>query len=197
MKQQTKKIVLTKKIITSDKNEANKFYKESLKNGVEGVMIKNLNSHYIFGRHVGGWVKLKPTLEPLDLVIVGAEYGKGKRAKSLSSFVLACKHKDKFLECGMMGSGIKEKGEGVTFVELTKILKPLIISEDGRSVKIKPKIVVEVNYEEIQKSPTYSSGFALRFPRLFRLRVEEKKVEDANTLADMERIYKQQKGKKK
>jgi DNA ligase-1 len=190
-----KKIILTKKLITSDEREVEKFYKESLDKGFEGLILKNLEKEYSPGRKVGGWVKIKPTLEPLDLVIVGATYGEGKRFSVLSSFRLACRSGSKFVECGMMGTGIKEKeeSEGVTFEELTKLLKPLIISEKGRNVNIKPEIVVEVAYEEIQQSPTYESGFALRFPRLLRLRHMERKASGTNTLDDVKRIYKSQK----
>lgn len=188
------KIVLTKKIVTGDEEKAMDFYKCALKKGLEGVMIKNINSTYVSGRRVGGWVKFKPTLEPLDLVITGATYGTGKRANMLSSFVLCCKSGNKFLECGMMGTGIKEKGEGVTFKGLTRLLKKDIIEVKGRDVRIRPRVVIEVSYEEIQKSPTYNSGFALRFPKFQRLRTE-KPVSEINTLKDLEGIYKKQRGR--
>ena len=199
IKQKKREIVLTKKIVTDNEEEAKKFYDESLKAGNEGVMLKNLNAEYKAGRYVNYMCKLKPILEPLDLVIVGAEYGTGKRAGMLSSFVLACRHGNKFLECGMMGTGIKEKAgeEGITFKELTNVLKPYIIKEEGRKVKIKAEIVIEVGYEEIQKSPTYESGYALRFPKFLRLRNKEKKAADANSLKDVERIYGMQRGRNK
>ncbi|MDP2908957.1 MAG: ATP-dependent DNA ligase [Nanoarchaeota archaeon] len=190
-----RRIVLTEKIISGDEKELEKFYDQALKAGVEGLILKNLNKEYSPGRKVGGWVKIKPTLEPLDLVITGATYGEGKRARALSSFILACRSGNKFSRCGMVGTGIKEKEEekGVTFTQLTNLLKPYITSEKGRHVDIKPAIVVEVGYEEIQKSPTYESGYALRFPRVLRLRTEDKKPSQANTLSDVEHIYKEQK----
>lgn len=190
-----KKIILTKKLITDNEGEVKKFYHESLDKGFEGLILKNLGKEYTPGRKVGGWVKIKPTLEPLDLVIVGGTYGEGKRSNVISSFRLACKSGNKFLDCGMLGTGIKEKHDvgGVTFEQLTKLLKPLILSEKGRDVVVKPDVVVEVAYEEIQKSPTYESGFALRFPRLLRLRSMERKASDANTLEDVKRIFKSQK----
>ncbi|MFH1592457.1 MAG: ATP-dependent DNA ligase [Candidatus Woesearchaeota archaeon] len=193
VKERKWKFVLTDKLVTDNEKKAMKFFKESLKEGHEGLMIKNLKGVYQPGRRVSGWVKLKNVLEPLDLVIIGAEWGSGKRAGLLSSFVLGCKHGNEFLECGMLGTGIKEKSEeGVSFKELTKLLKPLVVKEEGRKVKIKPKVVIEVGYEEIQKSLTYSSGFALRFPRLLRLRFMEKSPRDTNTLEDIKKFYKQQ-----
>jgi DNA ligase-1 len=76
---------------------------------------------------------------------------------------------------------------------MTSELKPLIVSESGKSVVVKPKIVVEIAYEEIQKSPTYSSGYALRFPRVKRLRSMERSASDITTLAEIEKLYGKQK----
>ena len=163
------------------------------------MIVKNLDATYSPGRRVaGGWLKVKPTMENLDLVIVGGVWGTGKRGGFLGSLVLGARDPDsgKFLECGMMGSGIKEKESegGVTLDQLNKLLKPLIISEHGDSVKIKPKIVIEVAYEEIQRSPTYSSGYALRFPRILRLR-NDKGPEEADTVERIKALAEVQKGR--
>ena len=107
---------------------------------------------------------------------------------------MACSQHGKLLEIGKVATGLKEKPEeGLSFGELTKMLKPLIIEEHGKHVKVKPKIVLEVAYDEIQKSPSYSSGFALRFPRVIRNRTSEKSVHNINTLKDVTRLYGQQK----
>ena len=187
------KVKTTPKLITDSESKAQAFFKESLKNGNEGLMVKSLDEVYKPGRRVGGWVKYKSFMEPLDLVIVGAQWGEGKRSKWLSSFDLACRGKGKLLKIGKVGTGIKEKSEGVTFKELTKKLKPFIKETKGQHVVVKPKLVVEIGYEEIQKSQTYDSGYALRFPRLLRLRESTKRVSDANTLQDVQRLYKHQK----
>jgi len=188
------KIELTKKKVTSDEKEIENFYKESLSKGNEGIMVKNLSKIYTPGRKVNGWVKIKPGLEPLDLIITAADWGEGKRAKWLSSFTLSCKDKGKFLTVGKVGTGVKEKSEGVTFKQLTKELKPLITKTKGQHVEIKSKIIVQVEYEEIQKSPTYNSGYALRFPRITRLRPDLSiNSDDVATLSIVEKIYKQQK----
>ncbi|MBU0615805.1 MAG: ATP-dependent DNA ligase [Nanoarchaeota archaeon] len=195
VKKVEKKILPSKHIITSDEKDAEKFYRESLKAGNEGIMLKSLESPYKPGARVGFMVKLKPVMDTLDLVIVGAEWGEGKRSHWLSSFTLACVSDGKYLEIGKMGTGIKEKAEeGVSFEQLTEELKPLIISEKGKEVTIKPKIVVEVKFEEIQKSPTYSSGYALRFPRLEGLR-EDRHAKDASTLEMVEDYYEGQRGR--
>ena len=188
-----KKLVLAKQIITDDLKKAQIFYKEALKVGEEGVMAKNLEGIYKPGSRVGYGVKVKPVMESLDLVIVGAEWGTGKRSGWLTSYVLACRKGDKFLEIGKVGTGIKELEEqGVSFKELTMKLNPLIISEEGKTVRIKPEIIIEVKYEEIQKSPTYDSGYALRFPRFVRLR-EDKALSDVSDISLVEDLYKGQK----
>ncbi len=196
VKEEKRKIVLSKMLKTDDIKEAEKFYNESLKAGNEGVMIKSLRTEYKAGRYVGYMCKLKNILEALDLVITGAEWGEGKRAKWLSSYTVACRKDGELVEVGKVSTGMKEKeGEGTTFEQLTKELKKLIIEEKGKSVKVKPEIVVEVAYEEVQKSPTYTSGFALRFPRVLRVRID-KPVSETNTIKDVEAIYKmQRKGK--
>ena len=155
----------------------------------EGVFLKVLDSHYVFGRHVGGWYKIKPIMETLDLVIIGAIWGEGSRAKWLSSYVLACRDPDtgKFLPCGMMGTGLTEE----QFQLMTTTLKELMIGERGREVIIRPKIVVEIAYQEIQKSTNYESGFALRFPRLIRIR-EDKGPEEADTVQRVYELFKSQ-----
>lgn len=191
------KLKVAKQIITDSEQEAEEFYHEAVKEGEEGVMIKNLFAPYKPGARVGHMLKLKPELNTFDLVIVGAEYGTGKRGGWLSSFILACQHEGKLLEIGKVGTGIKEKEEqGLSFIELTKMLKPLIIGEHARGVKVKPEVVVEVTYQEIQKSPTYSSGFALRFPRVTRLR-PDRSVRDIAFLYEVKREYEMQGGKRK
>lgn len=193
------KFQLAKALETKDLKKAEKFYKEALRAGQEGLIVKNLDAKYQPGRRVaGGWLKVKPVMENLDLVIIGAQWGTGKRAGFLSSFVLGCRDEEgNFLECGMIGTGIKEKEEtGVSFKQLTDMLKPYITQELGNVVKIKPKVVVEVAYEEIQKSPNYESGYALRFPRVVRIRFD-KGPEEADTIKRIERLYKMQFGKSK
>jgi len=194
-------------IITDSLEEANDFYQESLLKGNEGIMAKNLDSPYKPGSRVGYGMKIKPVMENLDLVIVAAEWGEGKRSEWLSSFTVACQDdekntkvetgKIKLLTIGKVSTGLKEKEEeGTTFREMTRILKPLIISEHGKTVNVKPKIIIEVSYEEIQTSPTYESGFALRFPRVKSLR-EDKPVSEISTLSQIKKYAEHQRARKK
>jgi len=195
------KAVLAEQITTDSKKKAAIFYDETLKKGMEGCMFKKLDAPYKPGSRVGYMVKLKPVMEGLDVVIVGAEWGEGKRANWLTSYIIACQDENgNLLEIGRVSTGLKElerkqeedSGESAedttTFSGMTEILKPLIIAEKGKEVKVKPEIIIEVHYEEIQKSPTYSSGFALRFPRFVRLR-DDKALDEISDLNQVEDFF--------
>jgi DNA ligase 1 len=196
------KIVCSKQIITDDENKAKQFYKKALQDNQEGIMMKNLEARYQPGSRVGHMLKVKPEERDLDLVITGGEYGTGKRSGWISSFILSCRGKKpkEFLEIGKVGTGIKElenpetskEIQGVTFTKLNELLKPLITSEKGKSVSIKPKIVVSVTYQEIQHSPNYNSGWALRFPRITTLR-EDKPLSEIADLNEVEKDFAAQK----
>ncbi len=172
--------------------EAKQFYDDALRAGQEGVIVKNPDAHYQPGKRVGYWLKVKPILEPLDLVIIGAEWGEGKRSKWLSSVILGAKKGNRIVGTGRMASGFTEE----QLEELTKTLRPLITGEDGKIVKVTPKIVIEIGYEEIQASPKYESGYALRFPRLLRIRTDEKTVDDIDAVETITKLYKKQRGRK-
>ena len=195
IQQEPKKIVLSRQKITDSKETIEKFFKDAFEAGNEGLMFKALNAPYKPGARVGHMVKFKAVMETLDLVIIAAEWGEGKRAKWLSSFTVAClDENDNFAEVGKVSTGLKEKEEeGLSFLEMTRLLKPLIISEKGREVKVKPKIVIEVAYEEIQKSPTYTSGYALRFPRVISLRTMDKGPEQASSIEYVKKLFEGQK----
>ncbi len=181
-------IRLADQIITDNEKEVEKFYKKALDEGQEGLMGKNLQANYKPGSRIGHAVKLKPEDNDFDLVITGAEYGTGKRAGWLTSFDVSCKDEnEELLEIGKVSTGLKEKQEqGLSFEELTKKLKPLINEEHGKHIQVKPEIIVTVQYQNIQTSPTYSSGYALRFPRIKQLR-PDRGVDDIATLNEIKK----------
>jgi len=187
------KIRLSEQIITDNDKEAEEFYQKALEEKQEGVMVKNLKVGYKPGARIGYAVKLKPDAEEFDLVITGAEYGTGKRAGWLTSFDVSCKNENgDLLEIGKVSTGLKEKEEeGLSFLELTKKLKPLITRTDGRHVFVKPEIVVAIGYQNIQKSPTYTSGFAMRFPRFKVLRPDRSILDIAN-LEEIQQVAEKQ-----
>ncbi len=186
-------LVLAKQIVSDSEEDIDKFYKKALAEGEEGIMLKKLDAPYKPGARVGYGVKLKPGENDFDLVIVKAEYGTGKRAGWLTSYTVACRDEHgNLLEIGKVSTGLKEKEEeGLSFMEITKRLKPLITEEKGREVSVKPKLIVTVTYQNIQKSPTYSSGYALRFPRFTRLR-PDRSASDIATLPEIEKEHKKQ-----
>ncbi len=186
------KFVSSRQLITNEEKEAEKFFEEALKEGEEGVMIKNLESPYKPGARVGYMLKLKPLMNDFDLVITGAEYGTGKRGGWLTSFDVACRDPETgdFLEIGKVSTGVKEKSEeGTSYEYMTRLLKPLIIGEKEKSVKIEPQIVLTVTYQDIQKSPSYNSGYALRFPRFTALRTDRSPA-DIATIREIQKEYK-------
>ena len=182
---ETDSFKLAEQLVTSEAKDAEKFYKHALDMGHEGVMAKSLDAPYQPGSRVGYMYKIKPIMETLDLVITGATWGEGRRAHWLASFLLAARDQDTgdLLTIGRMGTGFTDE----LFKELTETLQPEISEEIGKEVKLKPRIVVEVAYEEIQKSPTYSSGYALRFPRLVRIRTD-KGLEDLDTVSRIDEL---------
>ncbi len=189
------KLITSKFKITSSKKEIEEFYKKALRDRQEGIMLKKLDAKYKPGRRVGQMLKLKPESNDLDLVITGGEWGNGKRSGWLSSLNLSCKGEEGYLEIGKVGTGIAEKetiDNKITFENLTNLLKPLITKEKGKEVIIKPKIIVTVTYQDIQKSPNYKSNWALRFPRILALR-EDKPLSEIATLEEIETAFKNSK----
>ncbi len=187
------KIPLTKQIITTKPQTANAFLKEAVNAGQEGLMAKKLDSPYTPGARGKRWLKIKTILEPLDLVITAAEYGYGRRHGWLSDYYLAARDPEtgEFLELGKTFKGLTDS----EIIDMTKRLKALVISEDRWRVVVQPKIVVEVTYNEIQRSPKYKSRMALRFARITRIR-DDKAVEDADTIQRVREIYERQFQKK-
>ena len=183
---ESEKIKLAVQLVTNSADEAQEFYEKTLELGHEGVMAKRLDSVYEPGNRGKKWLKVKPTMEDLDLVIIGAEWGEGRRAHLLGSFLVAAfdPHSGEFVPVGKVGSGFTDED----LAEFTKMLKPLIVKEEGKYVEIEPKVVIEVTYQEIQKSPKYRSGFALRFPRYVALR-EDKSPEEADTIERVAQLY--------
>ena len=189
------KLILAEKLVTDSETDMKLFFERSLSAGNEGIMIKNLKGIYKPGARVGYGMKFKPVMETLDVVIVGAEQGEGKRSDWFATFIIAIRDGDNLVEIGRVGTGFKEKDEeGVSFNQISELLKPLITHEDGRTTYFRPEVVIEVNYEEIQKSPTYSSGFALRFPRFVRLR-DDRGSQDISTLDFVIDLFSNQRGR--
>jgi DNA ligase-1 len=154
--------------------------------GHEGVMAKDLASPYTPGGRGKRWVKLKAAVT-LDCVIVAADRGSGRRRGWLSNYHLAVREDDRFADVGKTFKGLTDR----EFGEMTERLRQLAVDDDGYTVRVRPEIVVEVEYNEIQRSPTYPSGFALRFARITRVR-DDKGPSQATTLDELRALFERQ-----
>jgi DNA ligase-1 len=156
---------------------------EALSAGHEGIMLKNPASAYTPGDRGKNWLKRKPDVETLDLVVTGAEWGEGRRANLFGTFLLSVRTDDGYATIGKVATGITDE----QLATLTERLEPHVRSEDGTAIDIEPAVVFEVGYEEIQSSPTYDSGYALRFPRFLGVR-EDKAPTTADSLDRVARL---------
>jgi DNA ligase-1 len=154
--------------------------------GHEGLMAKDPASPYEPGGRGKKWLKLKAALT-VDCVIVAADRGSGRRVGWLSNYHLAVRDGDGWAEVGKTFKGLTDR----EFGEMTERLRALATADDGYTVRVRPEVVVEVDYNEIQKSPTYPSGFALRFARIARVR-PDKAPGQATTLEELRSLYERQ-----
>jgi len=184
---------LTMQLVTDNASEARGFLGQAMDAGHEGLMAKKLDGPYTPGTRGKRWLKVKPILEPLDLAIVAAEWGYGRRHNWLSDYYLAARDIDtgKFEPVGKTFKGLTD----AEIIEITKRLKDSIVESEPRRVVVVPKIVVEVAYNEIQKSPTYECQMALRFARITRIR-DDKTPDEASTIQQIREIYERQFEKK-
>jgi DNA ligase-1 len=176
-------------LVSGDPDEIAGFEERALDAGHEGIMLKNPDAAYTPGDRGRDWLKRKPDVETLDLVVTGAEWGEGRRASFLGTFLLAARDEDtgEFETIGKVATGITDE----ELADLTDLLEPHVTSEDGQDVDIEPAVVFEVGYEEIQESPTYSSGYALRFPRFVSVR-EDKAAAAADSIERVQRLADEQ-----
>lgn len=185
-------LTLATRVISAEKEEILRFYRAALNAGHEGIMIKFLQSKYYPGERKKFWLKLKEAVL-LDLLIIAADWGSGRRMGWLSNYHLATLDPETktFHEVGKTFKGLTDE----EFEAMTKSLQELKTSETQYTVYVKPKIVVEVAFNEIQKSPQYPSGYALRFARIKRIRSDKSHAE-VTTLKEISHLYDMQFEKK-
>jgi DNA ligase-1 len=172
------------RIITADAIEAQKFFDRAMATGQEGLMAKGLESKYEAGRRGAAWYKIKKA-HTLDLVVLAAEWGHGRREGWLSNLHLGARDPNG----GFVMLGKTFKGMTDTLLEWqTKKLQELKIRESGITVYVKPELVVEIAHNGLQDSTRYPGGMALRFARVIRYR-EDKRPEDADTIETVRRLH--------
>ncbi len=181
--------MLVERIVSDDTSEIQTFFKRSKKMGHEGLVAKSLDSPYTPGIRGKHWFKIKHTLDTIDLVIVAAEWGHGRRKDWLSDYHLAVRDDEsgEFLVVGKTYKGFTD----TEFQDITQKLLDLKIASHRHIVEVKPQIVVEVIASEVQESPTYESGMALRFARINCIR-NDKGPMDVLTLKELKQIYDKQ-----
>ena len=175
----------TRRTVTSTA-EAEAFLAEALAAGHEGIMAKDLASAYTPGGRGKRWFKVKAPAT-IDCVIVAADRGSGRRAGWLSNYHLAVRDGEGFADVGKTFKGLTD----AQFDEMTRRLRDLATGDDGYTVRVRPEVVVEVAYNDIQQSPRYASALALRFARITRIR-EDKAPGQATTLAELRALFERQ-----
>jgi DNA ligase 1 len=177
---------LAERMLVTSAAEARAFHERARAAGHEGVVAKDLRAAYEPGGRGKRWFKVK-IAETVDCVIVAADRGSGRRVGWLSNYHLAVRDGEGWAEVGKTFKGLTDR----EFAAMTERLWTLAVADDGYTVRVRPEVVVEVEYNEIQKSPTYPSGLALRFARIARLR-EDKAPAQATTLEELRALYEHQ-----
>jgi len=167
--------------------ELEELFAASQARGNEGLMIKDLDSAYTPGKRGKSWLKMKRELATLDVVVTAAEYGHGKRVGVLSDYTFAVWDGDRLVNIGKAYSGLTD----AEIAEMTQWFLDHTVEDQGFRRIVEPKIVLEVAFNNMMQSERHESGFALRFPRIVRLR-PDKSAEDADTIARAKEIFEKQ-----
>jgi DNA ligase-1 len=178
------------RLVTASAEEAGRFLAGALDLGHEGIMAKALDASYEAGRRGRRWLKVKP-VRTLDLVVLAAEWGHGRRRGWLSNLHLGARDPERggFVMLGKTFKGMTDE----MLAWQTAKLQELELSRDGHTVYVRPELVVEVAFNDLQASPQYPGGLALRFARLKGYR-PDKTAADADTLATLQSIWRRQAG---
>ena len=194
-------LVTNKVIVTESATKVHKLHEGFLRNGLEGAVIKKMDGLYLPGRQGWGWVKIKESegetgklTDTLDLIVMGFNRGKGKRAGfGVGSFLGGIIKGEKILTLAKVGTGLTDE----QFLELKKRLDKLTVKEKPKMYKVEkilepdvwvePGLVVEVAADEITKSPSHTAGVALRFPRLVKFR-DDKRVDQVTSAEELKGI---------
>jgi DNA ligase-1 len=167
--------------------ELDQLFEAAQARGNEGLMIKDPESPYTPGRRGKAWLKLKRELATLDVVVTAVEYGHGKRIGVLSDYTFAVRDGEKLVNIGKAYSGLTD----VEIADMTKWFLEHTVEDQGFRLVVEPKIVLEVAFNNMMESDRHDSGYALRFPRIVRLR-PDKLPEEADTIERAREIYESQ-----
>jgi len=167
--------------------ELDQLFEAAQARGNEGLMIKDPESPYTPGRRGKSWLKLKRELATLDVIVTAAEFGHGKRIGVLSDYTFAVRDGERLVNIGKAYSGLTD----AEIAEMTKWFLEHTIEDQGFRRIVEPKIVLEVAFNNMMRSNRHESGYALRFPRIVRLR-PDKLAEEVDTVERAREIYEKQ-----
>ena len=180
--------ILLAPCVTADSPEhLSELFEQARERGNEGLMVKDAASAYTPGRRGKSWLKLKRELAALDVVVTAVEWGHGKRAKVLSDYTFAVRDGERLLNVGKAYSGLTD----AEIAEMTEWFLKHTIEDQGYRRMVEPKIVLEVAFNNVMRSDRHESGYALRFPRILRLR-SDKSADEIDTLETVREIYESQ-----
>ena len=181
------RVILAPAVMAESPENLEEIFSAARERGNEGLMIKDVQSPYTPGRRGKSWLKLKKELATLDVVVTAVEWGHGKRNKVLSDYTFAVRDGDKLLNVGKAYSGLTD----VEIAEMTEWFKAHTIEDQGFRRTVEPKIVLEVAFNNMMRSSRHESGYALRFPRILRLRTD-KSAEEIDSLETVKEIFARQ-----
>jgi DNA ligase 1 len=173
------------RIVTADPEEADAFFESALARGHEGIMAKAVDAPYEAGRRGSSWLKIKPA-HTLDLVVLAAEWGHGRRQGWLSNLHLGARDPENggFVMLGKTFKGLTDE----MLAWQTKRFQEIAIGTDGWTVHLRPELVAEIAFSDVQESPQYPAGMALRFARVKRYR-DDKTAAEADTIGTVRKIF--------
>src|SRR6185312_12893308 len=178
------RVVLAPKLEADSAEHLDEIFQQARDRGNEGLMVKDLSSPYTPGRRGKSWLKLKRELATLDVVVTAVEWGHGKRIKVLSDYTFAVREGERLLNVGKAYSGLID----AEIAEMTQWFLAHTIEDQGFRRTVEARIVLEVAFNNVMRSDRHESGFALRFPRILRLR-HDKRPEEIDTLETVREIY--------
>jgi len=183
-------VCLAERSTVRTEGEIQRLFRKSRELGYEGLVVKDPDSGYTMGKRGLGWAKLKEELDTLDVVIVAAEYGHGKRAGVISDYTFAVRDGDRLVTIGKAYSGLTDE----EIDQMTERLKAITVKDNGYWRTVRPEVVLEVAFDSIQRSDRHDSGFALRFPRIKRIR-DDKSAAEIDTIDRVRSIFEGQRVK--
>src|SRR5881296_3201577 len=172
-------------LLLEGRTELEPFFQQAALRRNEGLMLKDAGSLYLPGKRGMSWLKWKKALATLDVVVTGVEFGHGRRRDVLSDYTFAVHQDGKLLNIGKAYSGLTDR----EIADMTEFFKQHTLQDYGRFRLVEPTVILEVAFNGIQKSDRHASGYALRFPRIVRIR-QDKALSEIDTLETVEKLYK-------